>query len=157
MTGSPPNAAPAAWILMPAGASTLEIWGLTPAERLRRSLVRAEATPIRTLGAGEAIETTGPVLLASGDWIYDERLIEALVGAPNTVLVTPAAGGVPVAAHVPADRADETLAALRAGEPRAPAGVRSWRARSRATPSPPPTREPPISSRSGSGPDQRER
>jgi phosphatidylglycerophosphate synthase/antitoxin (DNA-binding transcriptional repressor) of toxin-antitoxin stability system len=125
MTGSPPHAAPAAWILTPAGASTLEIWGLTPAERLRRSLARADAAPIRTLGAGEAIETTGPTLLARGDWIYDERLIEALVRAPNTVLVTPAAGGVPVAAFVPADRADETLAALRAGEPTAPAGLRA--------------------------------
>jgi phosphatidylglycerophosphate synthase len=125
MTGSPPHAAPAAWILTPAGASTLEIWGLTPAERLRRSLARAAAAPIRTLGDAEAIETTGPTLLARGDWIYDERLIEALVRAPNTVLMTPAAGGVPVAAHVPADRADETLAALRAGEPRAPAGLRA--------------------------------
>jgi len=125
MTASPPHAAPAAWILVPPGTSTPEIWGLTPAERLRRSLARAGSGPIRTLGAEEAIQTAGPALLARGDWIYDERLIEALVGAPDTLLVTPAAGGAPVAAHVPADRANETLAALRAGEPRALAGLRA--------------------------------
>jgi phosphatidylglycerophosphate synthase len=127
MTGSPPHPAPAAWILTPAGASTLEIWGLTPTERLRRSLARSDVAPIRTLGAAEAIEASGPALLARGDWIYDERLIEALARTPNTLLMTPDAGGVPVAAHVPAERSQETLAALRAGEPWAPAGLRALR------------------------------
>jgi phosphatidylglycerophosphate synthase len=124
MTGSPPHKAPAAWILTPPGAPTLEIWGMTPAERLRRSLLRADAAPVRTLGAEEGIESPGAALLARGDWIYDERLIEALAQAPNTVLLT-APGGVPVAAHVSADRAEETLAALRAGEPGAPGGLRA--------------------------------
>ena len=67
MTGSPPHAGPAAWILTPPGAATLEIWGLTPAERLRRSLLRAQAGPIRELGSEQAIESSGPTLLARGE------------------------------------------------------------------------------------------
>jgi len=50
-----------------------------------------------------------------GDWIYDERLIESLAEAPGTALLADD-GRTWVAAHVAAERALETSAALAAGE-----------------------------------------
>jgi phosphatidylglycerophosphate synthase len=89
------------------------IWGMTGAERLRRTFVRAGVEPT------EAPAPDRPALIARGDWVLDEPLVKALVGRPGAVLVAP--GNVPVAAHVPANRAAETSSALEAG--RMPAGL----------------------------------
>jgi len=101
-----------------------ELWGLTPAERLRRSLERAGCGPIEVCSATSSppVPLAMGLLVLRGDCIYDERLIEALTGAPDTVLCHEPAGGC-VAAHVAPERAAEIVDALRSGAP-APAGLR---------------------------------
>lgn len=116
---------PAAWILEEPDSASFELWGLTPAERLRRSLERAGCDPIETCrGAVSPGQPSKPDLLVlRSDCIYDERLIEALVAAPGTALCEATAGGC-VAAHVPAERGAETLAALGSAERATPGGLR---------------------------------
>jgi phosphatidylglycerophosphate synthase len=121
---------PRAWILEPSGPSAVEIWGLSPSERLRRSLDRAGCRPIQRLGPSDAAGPleAGRCVLARADRIFDERLIAALVAAPGTLLVDPASGAPPgqaVAACVEAERLAETLEWIREGRIGAPPGLRA--------------------------------
>src|SRR5262245_1760070 len=122
--------APRAWILVTPGSAGVEVWGLSPAERLRRSLDRAGCSAIRTLGPSDALEgpEEGLCLVARADRIYDERIVEALAKAPGTLLVDPtngAAAGAPVAACVEADRLREALEWIRERRAGAPPGLRA--------------------------------
>ncbi len=121
---------PRAWILTTPGSSAIEIWGLSPTERLRRSLDRAGCSTIRTLGPDDALEAPGEGLcvLARADRIYDERLVEALAKAPGTMLVDAANGaapGEPVAACVEAGRLAEVFEWIRERRVGAPPGLRA--------------------------------
>jgi phosphatidylglycerophosphate synthase len=121
---------PRAWILATPGSAASEIWGLSPTERLRRSLGRAGCDTIRTLGPDEPLEdpAEGVCVLARADRIYDERLVEALAKAPGTLLVDApngAAPAEPVAACVEAERLGETLAWIRERRAGAPPGLRA--------------------------------
>jgi phosphatidylglycerophosphate synthase len=93
--------APAARILRSSSVAAVEIWGLTPEERVRRSLARAGCHEIVVVAPEQVGATTATtVLVCRGDVIFDERLITALVEQPNKLLLTPELG--PVAAHVEA-------------------------------------------------------
>lgn len=120
-----PDTRPAAWILYEPDTRAFELWGLTPAERLRRSLRRAGCSPVEVVAPGSSPSPPGPrdVLILRGDWIYDERLIEALAGAPDTAL-RDGSGERCVAVQVPAERALEAAQTLRAAPSAAPAGLR---------------------------------
>ena len=118
---------PRAWILARPGSVAVEIWGLSPTERLRRSLERAGCSAVRTLAPGDAIDAPreGLCVLTRADRIYDERLVEALAQAPGTLLLDPADGaGEAVAACVEADRFGEVLEWLRERRRGAPPGLR---------------------------------
>jgi len=120
---------PRAWIVASPSLAPVEIWGLSPTERLRRCLDRAGCGPIRALAAGDAAEPPheGLCLVARADRIYDERLIEALAKAPGTMLVDPANGaaqGEPVAACVEAERFSEALEWIRQRRSGVPPGLR---------------------------------
>jgi phosphatidylglycerophosphate synthase len=119
------DTAPVAWLLRRHGAEPVEIWGLTPEERLRRTLRAAGCVQIQSLDAGAATPSVGAgsVLLLRSDYIFDERLVRALPGAPGTLLVTQE--GIPVAAHVAAARAAEAAAALAQGAAASGCGLRS--------------------------------
>ncbi|MGE5515699.1 MAG: CDP-alcohol phosphatidyltransferase family protein [Bacteroidota bacterium] len=98
----------ARWI----GWSPVPIWGTAPVERLRRSLARAgvwDAGP----WTGRVPPEGGAVLLLRGDHVYDDALMAALVETPDLVVVR--GDGLPVAAHVPRDRAEEIAASLSQG------------------------------------------
>jgi phosphatidylglycerophosphate synthase len=89
------------------------IWGMTSAERLRRTFQRAG---LRTI-ARDALERAPGVegvVLARADWIYDENLIRGLAQRPGAVLTGP--GGAAAAAHVRGDQAQSAAAALERGE-----------------------------------------
>lgn len=104
--------------------SPLRLWGLTSAERLRRSLRPLGVAELRT--PADPLPQAGRVLLLRGDHVYDEPVIEGLLAAPGTLLEVPdGAGGRPVAAHVEAGEAARVLALLR-GEAgaAAPTGLR---------------------------------
>ena len=98
-------AAPSGLIL---GTGEVRLWGMTAAERLRRTFERAELALVTQPPA------SGGVVLALGNWVYDEALLATLAKRPNAVLVTDESEAV--AAHVPAARAAEVGAALLRGE-----------------------------------------
>src|SRR5262245_64227745 len=119
---------PYAWILAMPGSMAIEIWGLSPTERLRRSLDRSGCEPIDTLGPDEALDAPreGVCLLARADRCYDGRLVEALAKAPGPLLVDATDGAAePVAACVEASRAGEALAWIRERRAGAPPGLRA--------------------------------
>jgi hypothetical protein len=97
-------AAPAGMIL---GAGDVRIWGMTAAERLRRTFARAKVPVV------DQAPVSGGVVLALGGWVYDESLLAALAKRPNAVLH--ADDGEAVAAHVPAARVAQTSQALLKG------------------------------------------
>jgi phosphatidylglycerophosphate synthase len=120
---------PRAWILAPPHTDDVQIWGLSPTERLRRCLERAGCTPILVLAPGDAADPPrkGLCVIARADRIYDERLIDALAKAPGAMLLDATDGGAPgepVAACVDAERFGEALEWLRARRSGVPPGLR---------------------------------
>ncbi|HVN37285.1 MAG TPA: CDP-alcohol phosphatidyltransferase family protein [Myxococcota bacterium] len=100
----------------------LSTFGLTPGERMRRSLARAGCAPRRV--DDDSLPALAPcdrVALLRADRILDERLVRALVHAPDTWLEDEALG--PLGAQVVAQDAAAAAAALR-GCARAPGGLR---------------------------------
>ena len=124
MAEAPTNAATAAWLLRRRDAQAVEIWGLTPEERLRRTLRAAGCAAIESVDAGAlpAAPAAGSLVVLRCDYVFDERLVRALPAAPDTLLVTPE--GVAVAAHVPAARAAELAAGLAQGSVASAPGLR---------------------------------
>ena len=112
------DSAPRAWIVHAESSAPTTIWGLTPEERLQRSLRIAGCAEIASSRAGEpvAAPASGSVVLLRGDALFDPRVIEALIATPGRLLLAPwpdAAGSdTPVAAHVDAARFDEANAWL---------------------------------------------
>lgn len=90
------------------GPGEVRLWGMTAAERLRRTFARA-GVPVVSEPPAE-----GRVLVALGGWVYDESLLATLAKRPDAVLL--ADDGEAVAANVPAARAAEAGAALLRGE-----------------------------------------
>lgn len=115
---TPGAGVPEGWILRgdraEAGpASATRIFGLTPEERLRRSLRRAGCPTVREVTNATAPPTDGGAVIVRGDVVLDERLVEGLVRAPGTLLVCDGLGAV--GAHAgPAD-APRVAAALAGG------------------------------------------
>jgi phosphatidylglycerophosphate synthase len=117
------SGAPAARILRSSGAASsardpapVRIWGLTPEERLRRSLERAGCEDIAIVApdgpdAGDAGRpASDTAVVCRGDVVLDERLVTALVEHPKTLLTAPELG--PVAAHVETRELPQALALL---------------------------------------------
>ena len=76
------------------GEAPVKLWGMTSAERLRRSLARAGAR----LGG---LDEPGPAVLLRADWVLDESLVKALLLRPGAALVS--ATGEAVAVHAAED------------------------------------------------------
>src|SRR6266850_5874758 len=89
--------APAGWVVRrtaePSGAG-VRIWGLAPEERLLRSLRRAGCGDLRVVDDAAPPPAHGSVLALRADVVLDERLVEGLRGAPDTLLVTADLGPV---------------------------------------------------------------
>ncbi len=101
------------------GSGPILLWGVTSAERLRRSLARAGVRDIRADGGTDTAPDGGPVILVRADWVFDDALIRNLVAAPGTLLL--ADGGEAVAAHASGGQAAEAARALASGAGRADA------------------------------------
>ena len=89
------------------GAGDVRIWGMSAAERLRRTFARAKVVVV------DAVPSSGGVVLALGGWVYDEALLATLAKRPGALLVTD--DGEAVAAHVPVARVAEASEALLRG------------------------------------------
>jgi phosphatidylglycerophosphate synthase len=81
-----------AWILVEPNQLEITIWGVPVVERLRRALLTAgiprdqiEVGPASVIDAREHT-----LLILRSDYVFDDRLIPALLAAPDTLLVTPA-------------------------------------------------------------------
>lgn len=92
------------------GEGPVPVWGRPASHLLRRALTRAGVSDVAAWPAPAA----GPVLLARADHVYDAPAVAGLVAAPGTLLLRPG-DGLPVAAHVPPERAADAAAALDAG------------------------------------------
>jgi phosphatidylglycerophosphate synthase len=118
----PAGSAPLAWIITNERASEVRVWALSTAERHRRLLARAGCETIRTLDANEdpGDPRAPSAMIVRSDAIIDERLIEGLFAAQNTILVANraknAGWGGAVAAHVDSAHAAEALRVLRRAE-----------------------------------------
>jgi phosphatidylglycerophosphate synthase len=115
----PADSSRSAWIIGNERASEVLVWALSTSERHRRLLARAGCKTIRTLDANEdpGDPQTPSVMIVRSDAIIDERLIEGLLAAQNTILVANraqnAGWGGAVAAHVDSAHAAEALRTLR--------------------------------------------
>ena len=122
--GGPRNGGPVDTDMPPValilGACPVRLWGMTPAERLRRALSRAGVAEVRSWP--DAPVPGRRHLLVRDDHVFDAVLIADLARADNTVLTTGA--GTPVAAIVDAPRVEEAAALLTRGGP-LPAGLRA--------------------------------
>ena len=111
----PANSARSAWIIGNERSPDVQVWALSTSERHRRLLVRAGCETIRRLDANETPgdPQTPSVIIVRSDAILDERLVEGLFAAQNTILVADraknAGWGGAVAAHVDSAHAAETL------------------------------------------------
>ena len=126
MTAAPSDLepAPAGWVVRRAepDGGAVRIWGLAPEERLLRSLRRAGCCDPRIVDAQAPPRAGGAVVALRADVVLDERLVEGLLAAPGTMLVTPDLG--PIGAHVASDRAPDACAALARADAAALPGVR---------------------------------
>jgi len=115
----PADSSRSAWIIGNERASQVQVWALSTSERHRRLLARAGCETIRTLEANEdpGDPQTPSVMIVRSDAIIDERLVEGLLAAQNTILVANraqnAGWGGAVAAHVDSAHAAEALRTLR--------------------------------------------
>ncbi len=94
------------------GDGSARLWGMTSAQRLERIFARVG---LRTGDFGPS------VVVVHAGWVFDESLIRALAGKPNTGLVDD--DGRSVALHVPAARARAAVAAFDADRPPALTGL----------------------------------
>src|SRR5262245_19200263 len=122
--------APAGWVVRrdlcaPGSAADpgeVRIWGLAPEERLLRSLRRVGCRDLRVVDAQAPPSERGAVLALRADVVLDERLLEGLRHAPDTLLVTSELGLV--GAHVASERASAACAALARADADALPGAR---------------------------------
>ena len=105
----------AVWILTNPNQPETKIWSIPGSERLRRVLVAA-GIAAEQIGIGPFSEIqarNGDVLIFRSDYVFDERLVRALVdssASDNSVLVASAGQNVAVAAYVEAGKRNEALA-----------------------------------------------
>jgi hypothetical protein len=94
-----------AWILVEPDQPDIEVWGVPVVERLRRALLALGIPKDQIdVGLASAVDVgEHPLLILRSDYVFDDRLIPALLAVQNTLLVTPAPPSMQpeaVAAHV---------------------------------------------------------
>lgn len=95
---------PELWLALTEVPGTPRVWGMAPGERLRRMLRGRGLAGV--LAAGDAWPTQGRVLLARGDVVVDDSVVDGLLAEPGTG-VSDAAGNRVLLAHVAAADAAE--------------------------------------------------
>ncbi len=91
---------------MVVGEAPARVWGMTSAERLQRIYAR--------VGLDASKDPQRGIVAADAGFVFDESLIRALAGQPNTILVDDE--GTPVAVHAQGEGAAAMLQRLAAGE-----------------------------------------
>lgn len=100
------------------GVSETKIWGLTTEERLRRTAKALKVEAVLT--DGDALPTSGSIILIRADYAVEDRLVKALVEhGPGVILAIEGTDGrsmIGAAAHVDASEAKAAIALMRAAE-----------------------------------------
>jgi len=124
MTGSDQTSAAIRSVIL-LGDESSRLWGISGRERLRRAFRRAGLAEER-LSPAAALPAEGEVIIARMDYLYEESLVRALVGAGDVLLTEGAGGtGLPVAARVDAPLAELVLRHIETGgEAPAPSSLR---------------------------------
>ena len=105
---APDRAAP---VLCFVGDSAIRLWGLTPAERLKRAFARhGITTVVDPMALADAI---GPVILLRADAVLDAPLVTALADTAGLLIV--GEDGRPIAANVAPANAPAVASGLCAG------------------------------------------
>ncbi|MFD2264603.1 CDP-alcohol phosphatidyltransferase family protein [Lacibacterium aquatile] len=103
------------------GTSPLRLWGLSPDERLRRSLKRVGADRIAP-SLDDGPKSGESAVLLQGDWVFDEALVRKMVERSGVALL--ADDGTLVAVHGAAEDWPVLLSAIRSGSAEAlPPGI----------------------------------
>ncbi len=95
--------------LVVGGCKTV-IWGMSGEERARRALLRAGCATVSF--DVSRIDAGARVLAQRADMVVEERLLNALAGSPNTVLVDASEDRLPAAVHADPGRAPAAAAYL---------------------------------------------
>ena len=92
----------------------VRLWSLPQDQRLRRALARCGVTDLRTEGE-VPVASAGSLILLRTDFLLEDSLIEALVRAPDCLLVATLADGgrAAVAAHAPRQSVEQVIGLLR--------------------------------------------
>lgn len=85
------------------GDSNVQVWGLTGRERLQRMLARLPE--VKLVDRLDALAPGAAVVLLHGDYIFDSRLVKALLQAQEKVALHTAPAGPAVAARTTGDQA----------------------------------------------------
>ncbi len=95
------------------GRSPVRLWGLTGAERLRRSLARAGVRDVHHRPDGDlsGLALADHGVLFRADWAYDNAVVASLVRTPNVGVRAPDADS-PAALHVRREQAAEAARVL---------------------------------------------
>jgi len=110
-TSTPATPPTAAYMV---GVCDVDLWGLTPRERFRRSFSRVGVNLIR--GDESPLPENGGVIMVHAGFIFDNAITGPLVGRTGIVVTADVDGQpVPVAAHVDADYAADVAACIRSG------------------------------------------
>jgi phosphatidylglycerophosphate synthase len=119
------------WIVIPTSPSDCRVWGLTGVERLQRTLAAAGVSPERiSVGSLASLTQTNTETLAifRADYVFDERLVRALLESPGAVLLASsdiASLGPVAAVHAPQGVLAEALSLLSGETPVRSTAVRS--------------------------------
>lgn len=97
--------------------SSIRLWGLSSAERLRRQL--REIGGVSWLSDAESLPVAGWLLLLDGHYLFEVRTLQGLLEQPGSVLLS-SVSGKPAAAFVEAARVEEVMAYLAQPESQSP-------------------------------------
>ncbi len=117
MTKATSGTQTAIWLLTAPDQPELKIWGISGAERLRRMCIAA-GTAAEQIGVGPPAAfraQSRDVLIVRADYVFDERLIHALLNsssASNSILFASAGQPLVVAARVETRNCSTALALL---------------------------------------------
>ncbi len=93
------------------GTAPIRLWALTSHQRLQRILERSNVS--KTVYDVETLPANCSAVLLRADYLFDERVVQALVNTRNCLLITEQDGrNQPVAAHVRSEKVTLTLDVL---------------------------------------------
>lgn len=96
------------------GSCSVDLYGLSPTQRLTRQFARAGVT--RVVSLEEAKAQSGPVIVARADAVIDQPVVEFLARQRNFILLAEGADQAALAANADGEHCATLICALASGE-----------------------------------------